>query len=194
MILDNAKRAIALNSKEKPVVARLRFNAKGKLLGGELFKGDYRETKGVYTIRYNPSSEPRKAALGEYTVSADIWPRYHTTRCKSYDDLVAKYGDITEVKFLLQWSTISAKLFEVARANPGVCIPFVLDAGRYNDYLKGLYEKENGNPPPEDMPLLSNELIDNISVETRDAYWRAIKRDGKVAQDIRNAAAGRRNN
>lgn len=194
MILDNAKRAIAVNSKEKPVVARLQVNINSKLLQAGLFRGDYVETQGIYGMKYSPSSEVRKAALGPYVLIGDILPRYHTTRCKSYEDLVAKYGEQPVYKFLLQWSTISDKLFEVARANPGVCIPFMLDVERYNDYLKGLYEKENGNPPPEDMPLLSNELIDNISVETKDAYCKAIERDGKVAQDIRNAAAGRRNN
>lgn len=192
MILDNAKKLIVENSRSRPVNTRLRVNVSQSLLEDDsIFGGEWEEIYGFNELSWQPREEPRYKERGDYVLASSILKKSHgTIRVRSYADLLEKAKRDKRLQFLVDWSTIEERTFGVARRNKGVRIPLGIKVEDYEEYLMEKWKERYGEYPPPDYPLMSNPVINEISVKSRQAYRSGMIQNGKNEQLYRQKTFG----
>lgn len=92
-------------------------------------------TYGAYSIsyRYNRRGEV-KMQPKKYSIRLDFGLGY--IKCRSYYDLKEQAKSNDHARFILEFTNIDEKMFDIAHHNEGMQIPFCFDVVKYNDMMR----------------------------------------------------------
>ena len=147
MIGDNAKRCIIEETSPKVSYRRARVSFKNlPLKNGEtpIENPDLTQTDGMYAIKHQPN---KLFKWGPYIIFCDLFDG-KKIRVESYEDMVERAQLDDErapmFKFLLEWSNISPKHFEIAKAHIMMAVPFTFNI---TDYYKMIQKAKHTRKP-----------------------------------------------
>lgn len=147
MIGDNARRCIIEASIPKGLFVRARISfANLPLKEGEtpIENSDLTQTDGLYVVKYLPN---KMFKWGAFLIRSDLFDG-GKIRVKNYEDLVerAQKDDINakRFKFLLEWTNISPKLFDIAKEHLALPVPFGFQIEKYYKMILKQKHKRKG--------------------------------------------------
>lgn len=127
-------------------------------------------TFGHYSIEFRPKTFCGKL-LTPYLISCDLF-KGSRVRVGDYESLKSLENENKKVYFLIHYTTMSAKLFKIAKNNPYTKIPFTLKLEKIYDILKA---KAKAKGISDNTPLLSeNERLE--VEEARRAKQKMVQR------------------
>lgn len=139
MIGDNARQVLMEDAVRVKLNARILCSKTGKVpkIGDNpLYNKDFFFTDGLYSLSYRPSKGPNVKKENEYLLRCDLFPG-RTLRVGDYKYIKekAEEGD-WRFKFLLEWTTLSSKIFKIAKKNFNLPLPFSLNIEKYHGCLE----------------------------------------------------------
>ena len=140
------------------------------------------QTDFVYTIRYAPASTFKKHDGKPYLIKIDFFDTIQREchRFKNYEDFVNNEKFKHTIPFLLKYTSISPKLFEIAKKNLYCDIPIQFDFMRYISDVEEKYKQEHNGEEIEDFIFLSEHtLIANAFLNEEKIEMRKSSKDGK---------------
>ena len=93
-------------------------------------------TDGLFFVEFRRFKHPvAKRDTKPFLVRGDVYDLKKGFRVNSWSNFVEISSQSAVLSFLLKYTNVSARTFELARKNQGVRIPFCLDVPRYCDDL-----------------------------------------------------------
>lgn len=96
----------------------------------DTLRPDVRTTCGNYYLKYCPRNDPWRVPNFPWVLINDMTNRRIVTNGPTHLRALAK--EIPELSFILNYSTFSDELFDIAAKHPGIKMPFCLDVVRYS--------------------------------------------------------------
>ncbi len=96
---------------------------------------DLKFTDGLYAVTYSPSKGPNTLKNANFLISCDMFYR-KGMRAFNYKSFKKNINEDPVVDFLVNWTTLTEELFDIAKANLGTRIPFSLDVVKYYRAIK----------------------------------------------------------
>ena len=162
MINELAKGAISEGMVSTTIIPRMLLHMQGEnLVPGCSFvllrQKNLYYTDGLYRIKYKPSNA-FNSRYRKFVISSDLYfDRGKFIRFANWEDLAERAKIDPRADFMMKYTTLCPELFELAKVNKGIAIPFCVDAIRYNNMLKEKIKKESGVEP--DYALLTDPLL-----------------------------------
>ena len=128
-------------------------------------------------IVYRPRTDQPKYAGRDYIVVCSELLKCFDSRFVDWADFCARAERDPIVGFIKKWSPITEKWFEMAKANPGVDLPFGIDWGKYHEHLEKKYEERYGVRPAATERLLSYEIEGEASAASTAEYQETIYKE-----------------
>lgn len=174
MINELAKRAISEQTVKKSLNSRMLISLNSVPLPPGCSNihqrtPEQRYTDGWYSVKYKPT--PTKIGrVKRYLIMCDLFhEKYKFLRVKDYDELVELSKKDPRVMWLFKYTNISKELFDIARKNVCVAMPFCLDVVKYNNEIKQKTKELAGTEP--DYALLIDPLMALAERERVKAYF-----------------------
>lgn len=105
----------------------------------------YKYTKGQYYIKYKPAITKSLRAT-DFVIVADILPS-GKMRVSGHGMFKSMAKKVKEIEWIMKYTTYSRELFDIARTNIQLDVPFCIDMAKYSVMLKKQVEKETGEYP-----------------------------------------------
>lgn len=147
MIGDNARRCIIESSIPKGLFVRARVSFKNlPLKEGEtpIENSDLTQTDGLYVVKFMPS---KIFKWGAFLIRCDLFDG-GKIRVKDYKDFLARANkddaNGRRFKFLLEWTNISPKIFEIAQGHLALPVPFGFQIEKYYKMILKQNHKRKG--------------------------------------------------
>lgn len=128
-------------------------------------------------VTYRPRTDQPKYAGRDYIVICSTRMKGFDSRYRDWADFCARAERDPIVAFIKKWSPITEKWFEIAKANPGVDLPFGIDWGKYHEHLEKKYEERYGVRPAATERLLSYEIEGEASAASTAEYQEMIYKE-----------------
>lgn len=136
MIGDNAREAI-LNFRKITFATSASINLKGCALHtyeGPESNPDVVLTQGLYYVKYSTTTRRGEKAKIPFIVKYDFLNE--RMRVAGYKDLV-KASETNEIAaFMIKYTNLNEEMFEIARQNEEMHIPFCLDIVKWNELMR----------------------------------------------------------
>lgn len=165
MIDDLLKAGIIEAALKKPLTIRMRCSYTNNPIVAEDVPTEsdgFFYTNGLYGVKFLPFKSSNRARFRPYLIRADIFYK-GTHRVASWKDLLWQCDSHNGVEahwqmdWLVKNTNISERLFEIARANFNLYIPFCLDAAKYCDSIKSERFRSAYDDPFEVKRMLERE-------------------------------------
>lgn len=140
---DKAREEIIVSSETKQIFRRVTVNIQGNSLKGVTFDNclcnpDLRFTNGTYELIYRPISKQKEHSKEKpFVVRCDMLPGCKI-RVKDYNSLKGLAKSSPVIDWILKWTTLDQKLFNVAKMHCMLPITFTIKYTDYVDYLQKL--------------------------------------------------------
>lgn len=128
-------------------------------------------------ISYKPRTDLPKYAGRNYIVICSELLKGFDSRYRDWADFCKRAETDPIVAFIKKWSPISEKWFAMAKANPGIDIPFSIDWLKYHEHLEKKYEERYGVRPAATERLLSYEIEGEASAASTAEYQETIYKE-----------------
>lgn len=128
-------------------------------------------------VTYRPRTDQPKYAGRDYIVICSTRMKKFDSRYRDWADFCKRAETDPIVAFVKKWSPITEKWFEMAKANPGVDLPFGIDWGKYHEHLEKKYEERYGVRPAATERLLSYEIEGEASAASTAEYQETIYKE-----------------
>ena len=142
-------------------------------------KDKYHFTRGLYWVKYK-ITRTNLASAKPYIICCDLFvDRGDFFRVEGWEELKKLGEKDKRVTFLLEFSTISPEIFDLAYKNEYVPIPFVLDLIRYSQAVEKKYLAEKGTEIPHAT------LIDPVMILAEKERLAKLRQNAKIQDKIR---------
>ena len=130
-------------------------------------------------IAHRPRNDRPKYQGRPFVVTCSEGLKNYDSRFRDWADFCHRAESDPMLAFVMKWTQLSEKMFEVVESNSGIDFYFGLDWCRYITHLEKRFEEVHGRKPTAADRLFSYELEGRASIESVGEYQASVYEDNK---------------
>jgi len=150
VISEQARRLVSESRSQKPLLSHVELSLDGNYIcsgDSNLQKKGLVYTYGLYWIKFKPGGS-YEGRTRLYSLNLDVMTEHGKfIRVRDYDDLVEWGSRDERIAWILKHTNVSRKLFEIAKKNKYVPIPFSIKMEEYYQSLEDKYRADHDSEP-----------------------------------------------
>lgn len=130
-------------------------------------------------IAYRPRNDRPKYQGRPFVVTCSEGLKNYDSRFRDWADFCHRAESDPMLAFVLKWTQLSEKMFEVVESNSGIDFYFGLDWERYIAHVEKRFEEVHGRKPTAADRMFSYEIEGRASMESVSEYKTNVYEDSK---------------